>query len=360
MASLTASQFPAGLAVTELRKDWLTGRSMLLAEHRALRPNEFTGSDISLTAAATAPCPFCPGQEANTPPAVFTRNDGAGHWRVRVVPNKFPAVAVDAQSAAGAHEVIIESARHVDRMGQLTSEEFADVLAAYHQRLAHWRASGRFEYGLVFKNLGGPAGASLAHVHSQLIALPQPPQPVAAELARAQQSLAEHGTCPYCRLIADERHAAERVVFDGDGLIAFCPYASLQPCEVWLMPTTHEPWFERRPQPTGSDPLITKLPALLARVEAILPRAAYNLLLRTTPWQADAAGCGHWRIEILPRPAYNLLIRTAPWQAAAANCGHWRIEILPRTNPMAGFELATHIHINPISPTRAAQQLRSS
>jgi UDPglucose--hexose-1-phosphate uridylyltransferase len=262
---------------------------------------------------------------------VFTRTDEDGHWRVRVVPNKFPAVALDESSAAGAHEVFIESARHVDRISALSVAEFADVLDAYRERLAHWRTSGRFEYGLVFKNLGAAAGASLAHVHSQLMALPQLPPPVAAEFKRAQQSLAEHGACPYCRLIEDERRTKERIVLEGDGLIAFCPYASLQPCEVWLMPTSHEPWFERRPQPSGDDSLAEMLHSLLARVEAILPR-----------------------------PAYNLLVRTAPWQDAAADCGHWRIEILPRTNPIAGFELATQIYINPLSPTRAAQQLRSS
>jgi UDPglucose--hexose-1-phosphate uridylyltransferase len=303
-----------------------------LAEHRAERPNEFAGAaEPAAASRSIAPCPFCPGHESVTPPAVFTRSDDDGHWRVRVVPNKFPAVAVDEPSAAGAHEVFIESARHVDRIGALSVAEFGDVLDAYRARLAHWRTNGRFQYGLVFKNLGATAGASLAHVHSQLMILPQPPAPVAAEFVRAQQSLAQHGTCPYCQLIDDERQTKDRVVLDRDGFIAFCPYASLQPCEIWLMPTTHEPWFERRTLPTGVDPLAELLHSLLVRIEAILPR-----------------------------PAYNLLVRTSPWQDAAADCGHWRIEILPRTNPFAGFELATHIYINPISPTRAAQQLRSS
>lgn len=318
--------------MTELREDWLTGRVVLLAEHRALRPNEFAG-----LAAGTVPpesaanCPFCPGHESITPPAVFTRSDAAGHWRVRVVPNKFPAVGLDERSAAGAHEVIIESARHVDRMSALSVDELADVLAAYRQRLTHWSASGRFEYGLVFKNLAAAAGASLAHVHSQLIALPAVPPPVVAELARAEQALAADGQCAYCRLIENERRVEERVVFERDGFIAFCPYASLQPGEVWLMPAAHEPWFEGRREPDENDALAAVLHELLARVEAVLPR-----------------------------PAYNLLVRTAPWQDRSAPAGHWRIEILPRVNPLAGFELATQIYINPIPPTRAAQQLRSS
>ena len=319
--------------MTELRQDWLTGRSVLLAEHRADRPNEFAAAESKtvVDVPAHANCPFCPGHESVTPTAVYTRSDSAGYWRVRVVPNKFPAVAFDEPTAAGAHEVIIESSRHVDRMSDLSVEEFADVLDAYRDRLATWHESGRFGYGLVFKNLGASAGASLAHVHSQLIALPAPPAPVAAELARAREHWTKQNRCPYCDLIAAERRNVDRVVLDRDGFLAFCPYASLQPCEVWLMPTDHQPWFERDASPPQHDALASVLHTLLVRIEAILPRVAYNLLVRTTPWQDDAAACGHWRIEILPR-----------------------------VNPLAGFELATHIHINPISPTRAAQQLRSS
>jgi len=317
--------------MSEFRTDWLTGRTVILAEQRARRPNEFASAGIVASpAAANVPCPFCPGQELTTPPAVFSTVDDNGRWRVRVVPNKFPAVAVDAAAAAGAHEVIIESSRHADRMSALSAAEFADVLGAYRERLAFWRASGRFQYGLVFKNLGAPAGASLAHIHSQLMALPVPPAPVAGELERARQAHDEHEACPYCRLIDQERHK-DRVVLERDGLIAFCPYASLQPGEVWLMPTTHEPWFERRPQRATSDPLAEVLHTLLVRVEAILPR-----------------------------PAYNLLVRTSPWRAGVDPFGHWRMEILPRTTPFAAFELATHICINPISPTQAARQLRSS
>jgi UDPglucose--hexose-1-phosphate uridylyltransferase len=270
--------------------------------------------------------------------------DEHSRWRVRVVPNMYPAATLPpienvasperagtTSAAHGAHEVIIESARHLARSSELSVAEFSDVLAVYAGRLGHWHDDGRFEYGLVFKNVGQQAGASLAHLHSQLIALPHLPPAVAAELERAAQYYTKNQKCAYCDLISNERKASERIVFDRDGFIAFCPYVSLQPCEVWLLPTDHEPWFERRPRTSGGDRLAGLLHQLLARVESIVPRATYNLL-----------------------------VRTAPWRTSAAECGHWRIEILPRVNPLAGLELATGIHINPISPTRAAEQLRSS
>jgi UDPglucose--hexose-1-phosphate uridylyltransferase len=253
-----------------------------------------------------------------------------------VVPNRYPALTVAPDDLAadavaiGAHEVIIESARHVDGIAALSAAEFADVLDAYASRLNHWHDNGRFEHGLVFKNRGPGAGASLSHVHSQLIALPELPPAAAAEFSRAQESCRQHAACPYCRLIDDERSAGERIVLDRDGLVAFCPFASLQPHEVWLMPVEHEPWFERRPRQSSDDKLAATLHALVARIEAIVPGGNYNLLLQT-----------------------------APWNKSAGDCGHWRIDILPRSNSLAGFELATGIHINPLSPARAAERLRS-
>ncbi|HEX2475144.1 MAG TPA: galactose-1-phosphate uridylyltransferase, partial [Lacipirellulaceae bacterium] len=71
----------------------------------------------------------------------------------------------------------------------------------------------------------------------------------------------------------------------------------------------------------------------------------------------------HWlilRIErVVPDAAYNLLVRTAPWQDDGAAWQHWRIELLPRATPLAGFELATGMFINPLAPERAASKLRS-
>ena len=66
-----------------------------------------------------------------------------------------------ASPALGVHEVIIESSRHVDRLSSLSVDELQDVLQTYAQRLRHWRADGRFAYGLVFKNQGPRAGRRL-------------------------------------------------------------------------------------------------------------------------------------------------------------------------------------------------------
>jgi UDPglucose--hexose-1-phosphate uridylyltransferase len=334
----------------ELRTDWLLGRSVLVAENRARRPNEFgevldsagsagksSLSDTLVSPGATT-CPFCRGQEHRTPRAVFELADAEGEWRTRVVPNMFPAVVPAEESASpdataiaaiGVHEVIIESPRHVDRMSALSEPELRDVLGTYVDRLQQWRAGGRYAYGLIFKNQGARAGASLAHLHSQFIALPSVPPAVAAELDRSAHDFQQHRRCPYCRLIESELGAVERIALNADGYVAFCPFASIQPFEVWLFPTRHEPFFEDS-GPDNLDRLALVLFELLRRIEAVVPEAAYNLLLRTAPWLSG----GH------------------EW------C-HWRIEILPRTSSFAGFELASGMFINSLAPERAASKLRS-
>ncbi|MCI0335327.1 MAG: DUF4921 family protein [Planctomycetes bacterium] len=330
----------------EQRTDWLTGRTVIVAENRALRPNEFE-ADRNISRAASA-CPFCPGNESLTPPPEYEQFDDRGRWRVRVVPNKFPAlnnpvatggppVAAAAEPAAatcnlaiGAHEVIIESARHIDRTSALTALELRHVLETYAERLRHWRNDGRLAYGLVFKNQGPRAGASIAHLHSQLVALPAVPSAVEAELHRAKHAFDEKHSCAYCRMLEQERTERARIVLDRDGYVAFCPFASLQPHEVWLLPANHEPSFERAASVDTLSRLADVLHDVIARLESIVPAGSFNLLLRTAPWKID---CDTWF--------------------------HWRIELLPRVNSIAGLEMATGIYINPVAPERAALQLRS-
>jgi UDPglucose--hexose-1-phosphate uridylyltransferase len=337
----------------QLRTDWLTGRTVIIAENRANRPNEFTQSPLHGEAASTrlsspqaaaghsalqsaTSCPFCVGNESKTPPSVYQTNDPRGRWQVRVVPNMFPAVELRpqhgiAEPASGAHEVIIESSRHEDRMSALSIEELRAVLAAYADRLAHWHDDGRFRYGLLFKNQGQAAGASLAHVHSQLVALENLPPAIERELKAAQTHLEQVQGCAYCRLCEQERTGGARIVLERDGYLAFCPYASLQPLEVWVLPTDHQPWFERAAQATSIERLAGVLHLLFKKVDTLVPGASYNMLLRT-----------------------------APWQPGVEMCCHWRIELLPRFNPLAGLELATGVHINPVPPELAARRLQAS
>jgi UDPglucose--hexose-1-phosphate uridylyltransferase len=310
-----------------------------IAENRANRPNEYDvnamppppgeAASTSGRSRAVTSCPFCPGNETKTPSARYEQLDDERRWRLRVIPNKYPVVTETPGSASGIHEVIIETARHVERTSSLSELELRNVLKAYAECLRTWRTNDRLAYGLVFKNQGPRAGATIAHLHSQFFALPAVPPAVDAELRRAKDEQLKQGSCVYCNLIQQERAAALRVVHDGDGYFAFCPFVSLQPCEVWLMPLSHEPSYELSMSDSALDRLAKILRRLVIGVESLTPSASFNWLFRTAPWNADGEACFHWRIELLPR-----------------------------VNAIAGFESATGIYINPVPPERAAAELR--
>jgi UDPglucose--hexose-1-phosphate uridylyltransferase len=275
-----------------------------------------------------------------------TGADGPG-WQVRVVPNKYPATVRPQEStpgktpargepiellqtvpATGAHEVIIESPRHIRSVTELSASELAEVFRMYAQRLDHHRRSGFYRYGLLFKNVGSAAGASMPHAHSQLIALTAVPAGVAEELAGSLEFHASTGRCVYCRMIELERSRCARVVAESKSLVAVCPFASRFPYETWLLPREHTSGYES----------VTRCQAgatasLMARVLRGMER-------------------------LLDRPAYNYFIHTAPFDRHPLDHYHWHIELIPRLTKIAGFECGTGVYINPVAPETAARQLR--
>src|SRR5207245_4297026 len=205
-------------------------------------------------------CPFCEGREDRTPPEIYavraagTAPNGKG-WTVRVVSNKFPALRIEGSTqrtkvglftrmdGVGAHEVIIEATDHHTHLGLLPVEHVIEIIRAYLQRYRDLRGDARFAYGLLFRNHGRTAGASLSHPHSQLIALPVVPQRVAIELEAAEHRLGLQGTCIFCRMLEDERKAGARIVLENEAFVALEPYASRFPFETWILPKVHEADF---------------------------------------------------------------------------------------------------------------------
>lgn len=307
------------------RDDPLTGRRVLLAESRAGRPND-------LESASGEGCPFCAGAEHRTPHALEDLRDAEGAWLTRAIPNKYPAVGDPSMDLApGLHEVLIESPRHIDRVGQMTMLELYAALTLAGRRLQAAAEDTRYPYRLVFKNQGRSAGASLGHVHSQLIALAELPALVAEEVARAERLLLDQGRCATCNLIDDELAEGDRLVAQSRRLIAFCPAAGRQPLETWIVPRQHAPRFEE----WLLDPAcLEELTSLLARLMPAIEEA------------------------IAPK-GLNWMIQTQP-DSASALAYHWRLEILPRVGSLAGVELATGLSLNTHSPEHGAECLRQA
>lgn len=330
--------------MSEFRRDPITGRWVIVAQERLARPLEFSPAVADHPA---GPCPFCEGHEDQTPPEI-TGLRAAGSqpnqpgWRVRVVPNKFPAVQADAvpcgttddlyerMPGIGAHEVIVESPNHVASTSELTDEQVGEVFSVYRDRLIRLRTETRFVYGLVFKNVGYAAGASVQHTHSQLIATPIMPLHVREELETAKQYFQQRGRCIFCALIEREECEAVRVIDRSSNFIVLCPFASRVPYETWILPTSHA-----------------------SHIEDIKDHAVFELgkLVKQTISQLETTtgGC-----------AYNYLIHTAPLDSDRVETYHWHIEVFPRLAKAAGFEWGTGYFINPIAPEDAAGRLRPS
>ncbi|HHY46277.1 MAG TPA: galactose-1-phosphate uridylyltransferase [Firmicutes bacterium] len=337
----------------ELRKDIITGNWVIVATERAKRPENFSSkkeeSGVQARPSYKPDCPFCPGHEKETPPEVFsyrtpgTPPDTEG-WRVRVVPNKFPALSLEgdlqecrhglcvAMPAVGVHQVIIETPRHDASPAELAPGEFAEVLKTYRERYRTLaEADPRLEYVLVFRNHGRPAGASLEHPHSQVSAMPFIPPVVEKELAGAHSYRTGTGRCVYCDIIKEEVENGERVVAVENGFVVLEPYASRVPFETWVLPEVHSSRFASQ-----GDMELEQLALVMVRLLDALSRS-------------------------LGDPAYNYVVHTAPCRGNSADdYYHWHIEILPKLSIQAGFEIGTGMYINVARPEDTARFLRDA
>ena len=110
--------------MSQLRLNPLTGRWVTVVAERAERPTDFAPRNRQVEADPLDPCPFCPGNEESTPPALETYGRD-GQWVVRIVPNRYPGVlrrrspggrATSARCtqapASGIHEVLVFSPEH--------------------------------------------------------------------------------------------------------------------------------------------------------------------------------------------------------------------------------------------------------
>jgi UDPglucose--hexose-1-phosphate uridylyltransferase len=333
-----------GLPMPELRKDPIVGRWVIIATDRAKRPVAPKGEVL---AASEGFCPFCEGSEGNTPLEILSYRDrntrpNEKGWRVRVVPNKFPALQVegdlqkrgegiyDKMNGIGAHEVIIECPFHEVTLANLSEDNIREVLWVYRDRLVDLKKDPRLVYGMLFKNVGALAGASLEHTHSQLIVTPIVPINVQEEMSGALEFYNYRGRCIYCDMIHQELSSEKRLVLDTPNFLAFAPFAARFPFETWILPKSHNSHYENI-QKIEVDELGTVLKTILRKIEVALDNPAYNYIIHTSPFDTQAL------------PHY-----------------HWHLEVIPRLTRVAGFEWGTGFYINPVPPEQAAAYLRET
>ena len=284
-----------------------TGRPILMAPTRRSRPY-LVGRD-----ADASKCPLCPGHESETPPEVDairepgTAPDTPG-WRVRAVPNLYPATA--------AHEVIAEGAEHEVQPGRLPVEVWTEVVELHRRRIAALEQRDDVELAFLFKNVGQRAGASIAHNHTQIIGLPVMPPRLELELSHSRA-----GACPHCAEIENAEREG-RVVAMGARHVALCPRAPKLPYETWLLPLDHAADYTSNSHTVD---LAHTMHQLLRALDGCFGDPPFNMFLHRIPG-ADF---------------------------------HWHYELQPRTGNLAGLEIGGDMYINVIPGAESAERIRS-
>ncbi|MFQ6067008.1 MAG: DUF4931 domain-containing protein [bacterium] len=338
--------------MSELRKDPIVGRWVIISTERGRRPANFTHGERVRPPKIGHFCPFCEGNEDKTPPEILvlrspdTRPNSPG-WQVRVVANKFPGLRIegdpgrrgvgmfDMMNGIGAHEVIIESPNHVKTLSDFDLPHLKKVLSVYKERSLDLKKNQRLKYILLFKNYGQDAGASLEHSHSQLIATSITPKRIKEELQGAKRHYNYKQRCIFCDIINQEIDYGARIVEVNSGFVGITPFAARFPFEVWILPRQHCPDFDR----CSDEELMGLgkiLRSILRRLSQVLNNPPYNFVFHVAP-------------NRIPERGY--------WQTIDEDY-HWHLEIMPRIVKTGGFEWGTGFYINPTPPEEAATYLR--
>jgi UDPglucose--hexose-1-phosphate uridylyltransferase len=325
----------------ELRVDPLSGLKVIVAGERGARPGAWLDVEPRPPVEAERD-PFSAGHEDQTPPEVYVLREDGGGWKVRVVPNLYPALTSGApdggedplasgrgepdlfavRPAFGAHEVIVNAPDPVSSLAELSPDQVETAMSVWRERM---RTYAEASYVHIIVNEGKEAGASLAHTHAQLYALPFVPAAVARERERfTAHSNRTGGRNLLEDLLQEEVRRRERVVAIDDEAVALCPFAARVPFHLQVVP--------RRPAARFSDS---------GPLGARMLHQAMNRL-------ATVLGS---------LPPLNIWVRTAP-RDAERFC--WRIELLPRLSQLAGLEIGTGVHLNVLAPEDAAERLRAA
>ncbi|HEX3461482.1 MAG TPA: galactose-1-phosphate uridylyltransferase [Acidimicrobiales bacterium] len=320
--------------MNQLRLDPLTGRWVVVSTDRANRPMAF--SPMATTQADTSrPCPFCPGNEEASAPALETYGPEGG-WLVRVVPNLYPAFDGDEPfvvtnrgpvftqaTAGGIHEVLVISPDHDKRWSNLSDDQTGLVMAAIRDRIEEHSTVPGLRYTQAIVNSGREAGASVDHPHGQLLGMSFVPR----ELVEEQAGFARFaGRCLLCTAADAEENVGHRVVYADERVLVICPFWSGSPYEMMIIPRTHCPHLHHSP-PGDLKAVGKALRETLGSLRDVVGDVAYNLVFHSAPYRA-------------PEPY------------------HWHVHVVPKLSTVAGFELGTGVLINIKNPEQAAEELK--
>lgn len=324
---------------SELRQDIITGDWVVIATGRAKRPDDFAKHNRAHEE-VNAFDPFIdPAASGQKEPVLLYRKPD-GDWSLQVIPNLYPAFVSGrmpkdlsegpyfAMNGVGYHEVVITRDPKKSIAG-LELWQVAEVIDAYQERYLALMTKKTVKYIQIFHNHGKEAGASIAHPHSQLMAIPVISPYIDLQLRGAELYFRNHRANVFQTILDHEHETGKRFVYENEHFLVFCPFASRVAFETWVMPKRSEnPYFER----------------ITDEEKIALADALQKALLAIRDGLGD--------------PPFNFFLNTAPCDGREYPHYRWHLEILPKTSVWAGFELSTGIEVSTIEPEKAAEYLR--
>ena len=313
----------------ELRKDPITGWWVATVVDRAFHRDRF-----ARPAAAVEDDGDCGNCRLPTGDGVRLRilKDFAFHVvgteeDARELDRSLAQVAISSARAAGSWRTVVAPPGEHRPLHAVGASVVEAMVGLARTAIVDARASAQTDHVQVVQNWGAQAGARTNHLCLDLYDLPQIPHRIGEELGGAARFVIRGGECPWCRLVRDEATRRDRLVWEDGHSVAFAPWASRSPFEIWIVPRRHEADFGRA---TDDDVrgTATALRSVLGRLAAALDGPPYNLVLHTAPLRERVDATYHW---------------------------HW--EVHPRLREIAGLELGTGLPVNPVSPEEAVEEL---
>lgn len=242
-------------------------------------------------------CPFCKGNESDTPPEVFRIGEGEENkpgWEIRVFPNLFPITEI--------HEVVVHSPDHEKNIEDFSPSQVENIIKTYINRFNFLKLKGKV---FIFHNYALISGASLIHPHSQITVVPND---------------IPTNTIP--------TQSVANIVEQNDDFVSYCPEYSEWSYEVWI-------------KALGQ-----------TKFEALKNTEIKNLanILQTMIKKLEKIHLGNPHYAKKPF-GYNYYISSVE---------PWYLRIIPRFMERAGFELSTGIMVNSVEAKKASEELKSA
>lgn len=327
----------------DLRKDYVLDRFVLV-------PNSAAADVLE---PKSEKCPYCPGNESMTPPALLALvvKDGMlqrlsdsedtviDDWSVRVFESKNPIVTTTAaasysdkplysEPAYGYHQIVVATPDHKQALQQMSVEQWGNVLVVIQDRVRWLYTQKSVTYVSIYVNSGTGAGAQVPHPHMNIVTFSAIPPAIELEAEGSHRFMNENGSCPACNMISVES-SGPRQILATDSFLAFCPWAPTYPYEFWIYPKRHITSFSKITQKEIND-LALMMRATLGGMSKALKDAPFNMVFHLSPEKKNSRQI------------------------------HWHIEVYPQLGTWSGLERGFGVFVNNVRPEKAAEILGSA